>query len=127
MSFDTIPASNYLTGLELKAAQKSVAMPLFRLVQAEMLWNESLDAAYLCMSRAAAYLKGLPAREIRPILGAAGYYIYKQTLRTDLSRPSPTTTQYVSHLTMRCFSINMIIALNPLLAWSQYFSAPIMH
>lgn len=95
MSFDMFPASHYLTGHELRNAQERIPLPLYWLVRAEMLGLESLDAAYMCMSRAAAYLKGLPSKDIRPILSKAGYYILDQTLPTNTRRPSPTDTQYV--------------------------------
>lgn len=93
---DLLPASYFLKSRDLSHLRKTISLPLSHLVQAEMLGNSSLDAVYLCMSRAAAYCKGMSAQDIRPILGGPGYHVLKETLRQDFKRPSPTDTHFES-------------------------------
>jgi hypothetical protein len=98
MSFDSLPAASFLSGNDLRMIQRNMAWPLFCLVRAETAGHESLDAAFLCMSRAAGYLRGLSAHEMRPILARAGVYILQKTLSIHKDRPPPTESHFESFL-----------------------------
>lgn len=100
MAFENIPASSFLQGHELKIAQVAMAWPLFCLVRAETQGQDSLDAAFLCMSRAAGYLNGISVDELRPILSRAGVYILQKTLSTHNDRPSPTESNFESFVSL---------------------------
>jgi hypothetical protein len=61
-------------------AREDATKPLELLVKAEATGPVSLDAAYLCLSRAAGYLKGRSALEMRPYLGRVVWYLVKATI-----------------------------------------------
>lgn len=100
MSFDTLPATSFLSGHELDQAEREIAWPLSCLVGAEIDGRVSLDAAFLCMSRAAGYLKGLSKNEMRPILGRTGALILRKALSSHTDRLPPTEAPFESFLSL---------------------------
>lgn len=79
-AFDDYPRFSELWGPERAAARRAMVRPLMYLVRAEASGPVSLDAAYMCISRAAGYLKGLSALQMRQLLGPPGWFLSHETI-----------------------------------------------
>jgi hypothetical protein len=79
-AFEDYPVLSKLSIPERKIACLYMVRPLMCLIKAEATGPASLDAAYMCLSRAAGYLKGLPANEMVRLLGAPGRFLSHETI-----------------------------------------------
>lgn len=85
-----------------KLARREVAGPLRALVLAEVKHHASLDAAFMCMSRAAGYLAGADALEVTTALQPAGLVLLNRTCmpRSSSSHPSPSESAFESFISL---------------------------
>ncbi|KUJ07986.1 uncharacterized protein LY89DRAFT_346891 [Mollisia scopiformis] len=80
-------------GAASKTARREVAGPLRALVKSEMSQNRSFDAAYMCISRAAGYLKRVSSAEMTTALQPAGMLILNRTCMPTNFAPHPTPSE----------------------------------
>jgi hypothetical protein len=85
---------------QLATARKEMTWPLFSLVKAEASSANGLDAAYICLSRAAGYLKGMTASQMRIFLGPTGRYLSYATGVSRADRPPPAESAFDSFLSL---------------------------
>jgi hypothetical protein len=82
-AFEDYPLLSKLSIPERKIARLYMARPLMCLIKAEATGPASLDAAYMCLSRAAGYLKGIPANEMVRLIGLPGLFLSHQTIMSQ--------------------------------------------
>jgi hypothetical protein len=104
-AFEDYPRLSKLSGLERAAARRALVRPLMCLVKAEASGPVSLDAAYMCLSRAAGYLKGVPAPQMRELLGPPGWFLSYET-----------TWSHSDHLPASESAFDSFIALVPVIS-----------
>jgi hypothetical protein len=108
-AFKTLPEYWKLDFAQRKAHRREMIGPLYLLIRAEASDNVSLDAAFICLSRAAGYLKGLTTTQMREILSSPGKYLVHQVIKLHSERPVSSTSAFDS-----------FFSLVPLLAKSNY-------
>jgi hypothetical protein len=69
-----------LYGEARKEARRDAVRPLMVLAKAEVTGSVGLNAAYLCLSRAAGYLKGRSALRMKPYLGPLMWFLVNETV-----------------------------------------------
>jgi hypothetical protein len=104
-AFEDHPRLSELSGLEKTTARLAIVRPLMFLVKAEASGPASLDAAYMCLSRAAGYLKCLPASQMRQLLGPPGWFLSHET-----------TMSHARHLPASESAFDSFIALVPVIS-----------
>ena len=85
---------------EKKQARKDLVRPLMCLVQAEAHGSISLDSAYLVLSRAAGYLKGIPSSQVMAILGPPGKLLSHMTAIAPPDHQSPSESAFDSFVSL---------------------------
>lgn len=83
-----------------KIRRREIVRPLYLLIKAEASEEVSLDAAYMCISRAAGYLKGLTATEMRILLDAPGRFLAHASTSLNSERPPPSTSAFESFVSL---------------------------
>lgn len=91
-----------------KATRREIIGPLYLLVRAEASENVSLDAAYICLSRAAGYVKGTTIPQMRDLLGSPGWFLFHEATRLHSERPTPSPSAFDSF-----FSLIPVLSNNP--------------
>jgi hypothetical protein len=99
-AFQDIPSLALLEPPAYDQARRDIVNPLKYLLRAECSPGESLDAAYTCMSRAAGYLKGLTAGDMRRILGLAGGFLLKTSAEYPSDRLPTSEAAFESFLSL---------------------------
>lgn len=74
-AIDDLPRYTTLAGSEKQEARKDLVRPLMSLIKAEAYASNNLDPAYLCLSRAAGYLKGMSSSQMMVVLGPPGNFL----------------------------------------------------
>jgi hypothetical protein len=100
-AFEGIP--QYLTirdPLQHKVARRDIVGPLYLLVRAEASETVSLDAAYLCMSRAVGYMMDCPIGRMRDLLSPPGWFLLAQTTELHSERPPPSPSAFESFFSL---------------------------
>lgn len=90
-AFEEFPRYATLTNVsEKQLVRRDLVTPLMDLIKAEAHASNNLDSAYLCLSRAAGYLKGKTSSQMMVILGPPGNFLSHLTNITppDLQPPS---------------------------------------
>ena len=98
MGLAGLPALSLRSSEARKQAHRDIVRPLMFLVRAEALTPESYDAAYMCLSRAASYLKGLSTIDMRHVLGAPGGFLLKRIIMSHSDRQPSTESSFESFL-----------------------------
>jgi len=80
--------SELVTPNERMEARRDIVRPLMLLVKAEASGPVGLDAAYMVMFRAAAYLEGMSLTQKRHALGPPGCYLSHESTRHSRHRPA---------------------------------------
>ena len=83
-----------------KELRKEIVGPLVHLIRAEASGDVSLDAAYICMSRAVGYLSGCPAGRLRDLLSAPGWFLVNESIKIHSERPPATPTAFDSFFSL---------------------------
>lgn len=99
-SLENAPKLHLLSGPEFTQARRQMVEPLMLLIRAEASNQVSLDAAYIALSRAAGYLKGLSTIEMIQVLGPPGRYLIRKSLLHHSARPSPSEASFESFLSL---------------------------
>ncbi|KIN01842.1 hypothetical protein OIDMADRAFT_103113 [Oidiodendron maius Zn] len=82
--------------------------PLIYLIRAEAFGPVTLDAAYLCLSRAAGYLAGFSSTEMINIIGPPGRYLSHETTMSRFHRPPASGSAFDSFIAL----VPVITAIN---------------
>lgn len=99
-AFEGVPGLHALEGAAWPKTRREIVRPLMALIKAETVGSVSLDSAYICLSRAAGYLKGLPSADLRAVLGPAGWFLAHQTTMSNSDHPPPSETNFESFLSL---------------------------
>lgn len=102
-SFEELPHYADLPNSLKGEARKNLSRPLLLLVTAEEYVSGSgaLDSAYICVSRAAGYLKGKAKLDMRIALGSAGSYLsHATTSMSARSHQTPSESAFDSFLSL---------------------------
>ena len=83
-----------------KATRREIIGPLYLLVRAETSESTSLDAAYMCLSRAAGYLKGTTIPQMRDLLVAPGWFLVHEATKLNSERPPPSPSAFESFFSL---------------------------
>jgi hypothetical protein len=83
-----------------KATRREIIGPLYLLVRAEASENVSLNAAFLCLSRAAGYLKSSTVSQLRNLFVAPGWFLLHEATRLNSERPPPSTSAFESFFSL---------------------------
>jgi len=89
-----------LSGKERSAARKVIVRPLLSLVKAEAAGSETLDSAYICLSRAASYLTGLSRSQMILVLGPPGSFLSHATSMIQSDHLPPSESAFDSFLSL---------------------------
>lgn len=83
-----------------RLTRRQIVHPLLQLVIAEANASRSLGTAYMCISRAASYLKGLPASTMRDYLYPPGRFLVNATIFTHSAREPVSESEFDSFYSM---------------------------
>lgn len=98
---ENLPKLSFLSKEAFVQAQKDTVGPLVLLVRAEASDHaSSLDAAYIALSRAAGYLKGLSTAEMMKVLGPPGWFLIRESVMSNSTRPQPSEAGFESFLSL---------------------------
>ncbi len=100
-AFENLPKLSSLEREEFVQIQKDVVGPLVLLIRAEASdHTSSLDTAYIALSRAAGYLKGVSTAEMMTALGPPGLFLIRESIMSNSARPSPSEASFESFLSL---------------------------
>jgi len=99
-AFENSPQYLTLSGREKLEARKDLVRPLMLLIKAEVSSSNNLDSAYLCISRAAGYLKGMTSSQMMVVLGPPGSYLSYITGMKHLDYQAPSESAFDSFLSL---------------------------
>lgn len=99
-SFEKIPLLSTLEGPEWTRARREIVNPLMLLVNAEAQGHGSLNIAFMCLSRAAGYLKGVPAQTMIHILDPPGRYLATSAIFTHSRRAASSDSDFESFMSL---------------------------
>ena len=87
------------TMLHMKTRREIIG-PLYHLIRAEASESTSLDAAYICLSRAAGYFKGEIAPRMRDVLVTPGRFLVEEATKLNSDRPPPSPSAFESFFSL---------------------------
>lgn len=99
-SFEEIPLLSSLEVPLWKHARREIVTPLMLLIKAKSIGHGSLDSAYMCLSRAAGYLKGMSTAMMVNILGPPGHYLAVEALSTHSIRAASNASDFESFISL---------------------------
>lgn len=99
-SFEGIPFLSSLEAPLWKHARREIVTPLMTLIKAKSTGHGSLDSAYMCLSRAAGYLKGMPTAMMINILGPPGHFLAVEALSTHSTRAASNASDFGSFISL---------------------------
>lgn len=100
-AFEGLPAYFTIRDPILRnTTRREIIGPLYLLIRAEASENVSLDAAFICLSRAAGYLKGLTVPQMRKVLVAPGWFLLHEATRLNSERPAPSPSAFESFFSL---------------------------
>jgi len=79
-----------------RSSRRQIVHPLLQLVIAEANASRSLASAYMCISRAAGYLSGLPASVMRDYLYPPGRFLVNATISSHSTRDAVSKSDFES-------------------------------
>lgn len=99
-AFEDLPRYATLEFSEKQHARKDIVRPLMHLVKAEAHASINLDSAYLVLSRAAGYLKGMTSSQMMVILGPPGNFLSHLTSIAPPDLQPPSESAFDSFLSL---------------------------
>jgi hypothetical protein len=100
-AFEDLPRYATLSDVsEKQQARKDLVRPLMHLVKAEAHASINLDSAYLVLSRAAGYLKGMTSSQMMVILGPPGNFLSHSTSIAPPDLQPPSESAFDSFLSL---------------------------